>query len=125
MRIAILTLPIHSNYGGILQAYALQTTLQRLGHEVEILQKDCWIPPLRELMPRYIRRVGAKLLKRPSQEIFIEKNKWKEKLIIQSNLDRFKRKHLRMRIISSLKDVDGSEYDAVVVGSDQIGRAHV
>ena len=122
MRIAILTLPIHSNYGGILQAYALQTTLQRLGHEVEILQKDCWIPPLRDLMPRYIRRVGAKLLKRPSQEIFIEKNKWKEKLIIQSNLDRFKRKHLRMRIISSLKDVDGSEYDAVVVGSDQIWR---
>ena len=27
MRIAIITLPLHINYGGILQAYALQTVL--------------------------------------------------------------------------------------------------
>ena len=29
MRIGILTLPLHTNYGGILQAYALQTVLER------------------------------------------------------------------------------------------------
>ena len=34
MRIGILTLPLHTNYGGILQAYALQTVLERMGHEV-------------------------------------------------------------------------------------------
>lgn len=42
MRIGILTLPLHTNYGGILQAYALQTVLERMGHEVVvkiILQK--------------------------------------------------------------------------------------
>ena len=38
MKIAILTLPPHTNYGGILQAYALQTILQRMGHKVDILQ---------------------------------------------------------------------------------------
>lgn len=38
MRIAILTLPLHTNYGGILQAYALQTVLTRMGHQVEVLQ---------------------------------------------------------------------------------------
>ena len=27
-----LSLPIHTNYGGILQAYALQTVLERMGH---------------------------------------------------------------------------------------------
>ena len=37
MKIAILTLPLHSNYGGILQAWALQETLKRLGHEVVVL----------------------------------------------------------------------------------------
>lgn len=38
----MLTLPLHTNYGGILQAYALQTVLERMGHEVVvkiILQK--------------------------------------------------------------------------------------
>lgn len=34
MRIGILTLSLHTNYGGILQAYALQTVLERMGHEV-------------------------------------------------------------------------------------------
>ena len=33
MRIAVLTLRLHTNYGGILQAYALMTVLKRLGHE--------------------------------------------------------------------------------------------
>ena len=37
MKIAILTLPFHSNYGGILQAYALQTVLKRMGHDVLIV----------------------------------------------------------------------------------------
>lgn len=34
MKIAILTLPLITNYGGILQAYALQAVLKRMGHEV-------------------------------------------------------------------------------------------
>ena len=34
MKIALLTLPLHANYGGVLQAFALKTVLERLGHEV-------------------------------------------------------------------------------------------
>ena len=34
MRICILTQPLQTNYGGLLQAYALQTVLKRMGHEV-------------------------------------------------------------------------------------------
>lgn len=37
MNIAILTLPINVNYGGILQGYALQTILERQGHKVLFL----------------------------------------------------------------------------------------
>ena len=40
MKIGILTLPLHFNYGGILQAYALQETLTRLGHSVYLLEKN-------------------------------------------------------------------------------------
>lgn len=39
MKIGILTLPLHTNYGGILQAYALQTVLERMLHEVEVLDQ--------------------------------------------------------------------------------------
>ena len=39
MKILILTLPIHGNYGGVLQAYALQTVLKRMGHEVVTIRK--------------------------------------------------------------------------------------
>ena len=39
MKIGILTLPLHTNYGGILQAYALQTVLERMGHEVCLIEK--------------------------------------------------------------------------------------
>ena len=39
MKIGILTLTLHTNYGGILQAYALQTVLERMGHEVEVFNR--------------------------------------------------------------------------------------
>ena len=46
MKIAIITLPLNTNYGGILQAYALQTVLQRMGHDVQHLQPKVEFHPL-------------------------------------------------------------------------------
>ena len=40
MKIGILTQPLRSNYGGLLQAYALQEVLKRMGHEPWILQRE-------------------------------------------------------------------------------------
>ena len=40
MKIAVLTQPLKINYGGILQAYALQTILERRGHQVVIVNRD-------------------------------------------------------------------------------------
>src|SRR5690554_443667 len=34
MKIGILTQPLHNNYGGLLQNYALQNVLKNMGHEV-------------------------------------------------------------------------------------------
>lgn len=36
MKIGILTLPLYTNYGGILQTYALQTVLERMGLKEEL-----------------------------------------------------------------------------------------
>ena len=41
MRIGILTLHSQTNYGGVLQAYALQSILESLGHEVVVI--DRWM----------------------------------------------------------------------------------
>ena len=38
MRIGIVTLCLHANYGGILQAYALAEVLHRMGHDAVQLQ---------------------------------------------------------------------------------------
>lgn len=38
-KIALLTLPLHTNYGGIVQCYALQTVLERMGCEVSVLDR--------------------------------------------------------------------------------------
>ena len=40
MKIAIITLPFHVNYGGYLQAYALQSVLKEIGHKVSIIMID-------------------------------------------------------------------------------------
>lgn len=40
MKIGILTQPLHNNYGGLLQCFALQTILKRLGHEVWVVQRE-------------------------------------------------------------------------------------
>jgi len=39
MKIGILTQPLHDNYGGLLQAYALKTTLEKIGHDVDIINR--------------------------------------------------------------------------------------
>ena len=47
MKTAIVTLPLHTNYGGLLQAYALKTLLEDMGHEAVVLDIDRKVnPPL-------------------------------------------------------------------------------
>ncbi|MDE6098680.1 MAG: hypothetical protein K2G24_07315, partial [Muribaculaceae bacterium] len=59
MKIGILTLPLHGNYGGILQAWALQTVLERMGHTVNVFapkRKRQW------MFIVYLKRIAHKLL---------------------------------------------------------------
>ena len=60
MKIGILTLPLHTNYGGILQAYALQTVLERMGHEVEIINVPFTLPSISKVT--VVKRIIKKIL---------------------------------------------------------------
>ena len=44
-KVAILTLPLIYNYGAILQAYALQKSVQKLGAECWLIDKELPVYP--------------------------------------------------------------------------------
>ena len=84
MRIAIITLPLHGNYGGILQNYALQTVLKRMGHTVETvafpreLKQPWWRKPLAygnksyQLVRHYAEDLGYEYLSADIKEEYLQ-----------------------------------------------------
>jgi hypothetical protein len=123
MKIAIITLPLHTNYGGILQAYALQTVLQRMGHDVQHLQPKVEFHPLHPAwkMPlvwskRLLRKCFGGEWRLP---VFEHPHRW-----IRRYTDVFIYKYIEMR---SLSDEEwnaslAKDYDVFIVGSDQVWR---
>lgn len=124
MKVGIVTLPLHTNYGGILQAYALQTVLTRMGHDVKVIDYDSmkyrscplWKRPL-----AYSKRILKNLLGHPTP-IFIERKIYKEQHIIRQYTNPFINKYIKRRIIDNFNEIQQSEFDAYVVGSDQVWR---
>lgn len=123
MRIGILTLPLHTNYGGILQAYALQTVLERMGHDVCLIEKKrqplrlpLWKAPL-----SYGKRIIKNLTGNPFP-IFYEQKTNRETPIVRRNTDKFINKYIKRRIVDDFSGIKETDFDAIVVGSDQIWR---
>ena len=124
MKIAILTLPLHTNYGGILQAYALQTVLERMGHEVKHLQPKVEYHRLHNpaVMPLvWIKRLYLKFCRGESQRpVFHNPYKW-----VRENTDRFISENLKCHYLKpeEWNEKLSMEYDAIIVGSDQVWRS--
>lgn len=125
MRIGILTLPLHTNYGGILQAYALQTVLERMGHEVVIfvcpLRKfklPIWKKPLcysKRIIKKYILQDSSTLINK-------EKIDFEKECYFRKNTQPFINTHIHRYVVRKLEDIKEDDIDAIVVGSDQIWR---
>src|SRR5690554_5198821 len=72
MKIAILTQPLGHNYGGLLQAFALQRLLESLGHECETIDRRKHRPLGRRIKTRvreYIDFVTGKQKLRPHNQL--------------------------------------------------------
>ena len=115
MKIGILTLPLHTNYGGILQAYALFTVLQNMGHSVTLIDDklytiETWKERLSLIRWNAMKRIGLKSTCHPQIE---QQNEMKFILPFIS-------KHLPNQI--SVSKVRPNLFDAIVVGSDQVWR---
>lgn len=127
MRIGILTQPLHNNYGGLLQNYALQQVLKRMGHEVDTIDHDqkpvSFIHKLLSVIKGNILHLFfparfPKVKYTPSV---------KEMFVIRENTDYFINKYIsRTKTLHSAKEfnniAESKKYGAYVVGSDQCWR---
>lgn len=124
MKIAILTLPLHTNYGGILQAYALQQVLQGMGHEVVVIdEKKQFHFSLKRRMEMYIKGKVKRLLQGKNAIIYSPKyykQLWAARTKYTSE---FIAEHIVRKVVADISEIMEGEFDAFVVGSDQIWRA--
>ena len=132
MKIAILTLPFHTNYGGILQAYALQTFLQRNGHDVLVINRNgnnkispkLYLLRIGSVIKSFIRLVllGKKeyVLMNPFSPLY--HSKWSGYDIlpfVKQNIKQTK----EIRSTKALIDYfNKNQFDCYIVGSDQVWR---
>lgn len=120
MRIGILTQPLRTNYGGLLQAFALQTVLTRLGHEAMILNR-CYTNAPDSLVTRMLRikniLIGRDVVCKDENKI----SKAEEKIskFIQN---RYKLTDSIYTTEDLKKCVEKEKLNAIVVGSDQVWR---
>ena len=132
MKVGILTQPLTNNYGGLLQAYALQTTLERMGHEVVILNRrmpfvpdvanDAFVPTVIRMMKNCVKFLIRKPLIKVYHELLshqhIVANRLTEIFIVT-----YHHKSPDFSTTDSLAAYCRKQgFDAYIVGSDQCWR---
>lgn len=124
MKIGILTLPLRINYGGILQAYALQTVLEQMGHEVVVFDvKRKYRLPFWKYPLAYTKRIIKKyVLFKKNVRILEERYQHKTYPIRSQHTQKFIDKNIHLYELDTLKDVKKKDLDVIVVGSDQVWR---
>ena len=132
MKIGILTLPLHTNYGGILQAYALHVVLKRLGHDVKVINKNRQPKrmSLYQVSKSFIRRIISTIVHRKRYKFYNinneQKSNYADFLLMTQHTQKFVDKYIDCFYVRNYqKDIKKTTFDAIVVGSDQIwSREH-
>lgn len=126
MKLGILTLVPYDNYGGILQGYALQTVLERMGHDVTIMRTKLynWVS-LKNKILRFVWWVKDRYVKRKAGISCLVPGTYLDYRV--ARIKPFIDMHIHFtREFSSTSDLyrfqDKSQYDGFVVGSDQTWR---
>lgn len=126
MKVAILTLRIHSNFGYLMQLYALQKIVKSLGHDPYTFYIKEEQHTLKAKAKELIYNLYVKYIRRENMVVF---NKWitdDERKKLDKNTWDFVNNNIQLTdYIKSPKDFynfDTSKYDAFIVGSDQVWR---
>lgn len=126
-KIGIITLHQITNYGGILQAYALSHTIASMGYDVEVIEKSMYLKPLSfiEKCILYPWRFFLKKCMKRKIAIRKEENQNSKVSLLYESAEYtlpFVKKHIPHRYIQSFNEIHEGEYHTFVVGSDQIWR---
>lgn len=125
MKIGILTLSISVNYGGILQAFALQTSLKKMGYNPYLINRRrnpiSTFKYIYRLLKRFILRF---VFKRNNYVVLTENQMRKQEAIIGLYTNQFIQKYItpKTKEFYSSRRMRKLHFDAVIVGSDQIWR---
>lgn len=127
MKIGILTLPLLTNYGGILQAYALQKVLKSMGHDAWLINKRSEPIPSWRYLIRKSKHGVKNILFGQDISILNEKQKKENEAIISQNTQLFIDKYIQPQtdkyfFSKDLSQVEAYNFDACIVGSDQVWR---
>lgn len=115
MKIGILTFHAAHNYGAVLQAYGLYKYLTNLGHEVYVIdyRPQSLIKGYRRDFPE-LPKNPYKLLKLLLSEPIVRKHRIRR----FDNFENFI-KH-RIKLYPCTEEFDGSSFDEIIIGSDQV-----
>lgn len=123
MKIGILTLPLHTNYGGILQNYALQYILQEMGHSTITINYNHIVRlPVITRYPIYFKNILQRYLLKKNVVVFpdIEANKpWLNRTRHTAD---FVNKYIKHTDIKRIDELKPKDFNCMIVGSDQIWR---
>lgn len=124
MKIAILTQFLRYNYGGILQNFALQTVLRRMGHEVVTLDPRRYRYHWWQYLECAFRHAWGRYVLRHNNRAILRE--WREDKVIRTlgrNTFPFIDKYIKRKAYNDLsKEIHPSQFDAFIVGSDQVWR---
>jgi hypothetical protein len=128
MKIGILTLPSSFNYGGILQALAMQRTLDTLGYDNTIIRRERPIATMDKLsLARKCKNLVKKILGKPIYTIPTEE----QKLVVEAECRKFIEANMRKtcQVAYNTEELEKlcreNAFDTIVVGSDQVWRPHM
>lgn len=124
MKVAVFTQPLHTNFGGTLQAFALQKTLKKLGH-TPVTINFRWNTDNRSTLRNIAAFIKQKVTRSDLRFSFTSSELKK----ISVNHTKFIDKYISMSPAFYNADeihayFSSSDFDAVVVGSDQVWRPH-
>lgn len=123
VKIGILTQPLHTNYGGVIQAFAMQHVLKNLGHDpytIDLPFRRSYYSLFKGLIYRLKQRIiYNEVIPSPVPT----KNDYQ---IITQNIQKFIYNNIQLTekipYVENLGNLDKYHFDAYLVGSDQVWR---
>ena len=124
MRIGVLALQLRYNFGGILQAYALQKALKELGHDAVHIDQYRYVSigPWYKKYPIYLKRAIRKYLFGENLIVRADVAINNTTKAIATHTDPFIDKHIKRIYTKDFSNIKKGKFDTIIVGSDQVWR---